>query len=74
MHVGLDSAGESLVPLDLREPAMMVAAAQNKLQRKRFLSNAATFCTMQVRCMKHTTQRQHNDQWKGCVIRVCRDF
>lgn len=45
------TAQEILVPLDLMKPAMMVAAAQNKQQRKRFLSNAATFSTMQVGCM-----------------------
>lgn len=42
------TAQESLVPLELVQPAMMVAAAQNKQQRARFLRNAAAFCTMQV--------------------------
>ncbi|KAL3143340.1 hypothetical protein ABBQ38_002175 [Trebouxia sp. C0009 RCD-2024] len=42
-----DYRKESLVPLELVQPAMMVAAAQNKQQRARFLRNAAAFCTMQ---------------------------
>lgn len=37
------------VPPELIEPAMDVAAAQSKQQRKRFLSKAATFNNMQVR-------------------------
>ncbi|KAL3133801.1 hypothetical protein ABBQ32_008277 [Trebouxia sp. C0010 RCD-2024] len=41
------TAQESLVPLELVQPAMMVGAAQSKQQRTRFLMNAAAFCTMQ---------------------------
>ncbi|DBA75138.1 TPA: hypothetical protein ACH3X1_010457 [Trebouxia sp. C0004] len=38
---------ETLVPLELMEPAMMVAMAQSRQQCKRFMANAATYSNMQ---------------------------
>ncbi|KAA6423937.1 MAG: hypothetical protein FRX49_05896 [Trebouxia sp. A1-2] len=42
-----DYRKETLVPLELMEPGMMVATAQSRQQCKRFMANAATYSSMQ---------------------------
>ncbi|KAL0045599.1 hypothetical protein WJX82_010928 [Trebouxia sp. C0006] len=63
---------ETLVPLELMEPAMMVAMAQGRQQCKRFMANAATYSSMQgswqsaadhlMGQYKHLLQQQQQQQ------------
>ncbi|DBA67964.1 TPA: hypothetical protein ACH3X2_014002 [Trebouxia sp. C0005] len=63
---------ETLVPLELMEPGMMVATAQSRQQCKRFMANAATYSSMQgswqsavdqlIGQYKHLLQRQQQQQ------------
>ncbi|KAL0028273.1 hypothetical protein WJX79_006483 [Trebouxia sp. C0005] len=69
---GHTKAQETLVPLELMEPGMMVATAQSRQQCKRFMANAATYSSMQgswqsavdqlIGQYKHLLQRQQQQQ------------